>query len=117
MSIIKVNPDELLSNIKKMDKTVTSYEKHCNELTELLNSNEAQIDDATQKALVDSINIINQRFANMSRILKERNKMMQAVAESYNIINNGNGAVVGAAVAALDTAMNVINQVGIGGHF
>lgn len=117
MNTIKVNPDEMLANIKKIDKTVTSYEKHCKELTELLTSNEAQIDDATQASLVNSINKISQRFGNMSRILRERNKMMQAVAESYRSIDNGNGAIVGAATAALGTAMNVINQIGTGGHF
>ena len=56
-------------------------------------------------------------FAGTEAATTGQSRMMQAVAESYNIINNGNGAVVGAAVAALDTAMNVINQVGTGGHF
>ena len=119
MDNIKVNQDEMLANIKKIDKAVTSYEKHCKELDEMLKANEAQLDELTQASLSKSLDTIRQKFSNISRIIKERNKILQMIAETYRNVNDGNGAaavVVGAA-EGLSIALEPLNGSGTGGHF
>lgn len=108
MKTIKVNPDELLANVKKIENAISSYEKHCKELTDALTANEAQIDDATQASLVTSINAINQRFSNISNELKERNKIITQIAQAYKNINTNN--VAGAALGLNTMASAIIRS-------
>ena len=104
MQSIKVNPDEMLSNIKKIDSNIANYEKHCKELLDILKSNEAQLDEATQNSLVNSVNDISQKFGSMAKILKQRSILMKTVVESYKSVNEGNGQ---AAIAGVISGITI----------
>ncbi len=104
MSTIKVNPDELLANVKKIDKSIKDYEKNCKELLESVNSNEAQLDENTHNALLTSVPLIKEKFDKAAWLLRERNSIIEQVASAYRSINEV--GVAGVALQASETAVN-----------
>jgi|GEM_PF-5108282 len=104
MSTIKVNPDELLANVKKIEKCIKDYEKTCKDLLEAVKSNEAQLDDVTYNGLMTAVPAIQDKFNKASWLLRERNQIIEQVATSYKNINEC--GIAGVAGQSAETAVN-----------
>lgn len=87
MGTVRVNPDELMSDIKKMRKYIGSYEKNCKSLSDILTSNEAQLDEKTYQAINTAFKSINDRLNAISDNLKKRCDILEIVAKEFEAAN------------------------------
>lgn len=122
METMKVNPYDMISTIDKIKKSITSYEKQCNQLYAILETNEAELDIETLKALNTSIDMIRQKLSNMKIMIEARNELMKMVAESYRSVNES-GTVVANSIDLMNlvqkavTANTTNHTSGTGGKF
>ena len=88
MGKIKVNPEGIKNKSAKINDLIDKYEKHIKELTDLIQNNEAQLDDVTYSALNVSVSNLTNKLNMIKNNLDKRSSILTVTAVRYSSVSH-----------------------------
>ena len=91
MAVIKVNPDKLNTDAKKIESLIQSYENTYKIMANIIKNNTAGFDKATHTALLQSCTNMEKQFKDMQTFLNNVVTVTKNVAKEYEKANAASG--------------------------
>ena len=91
MATIKVNPDKLRNDAKRIENSIDSYNKVYKIMVNIIKGNAGGFDKATQASLLQSCEKMEKQFKDMEAYLKNVVTVTRNVATEYDKANDAAG--------------------------